>query len=215
MTVEELFRQLSYWELSNLAVAVESTGTIKKEQRNKIICLANEALKHLHARFPLIESDLILPMTGEKLEQILPENALKVEAILNEWGESLLFNTVKVPGSIYICQRTIYVPIKELASSMRLSSQLQAVLQMRHPTLQSITQNSDLEQEITLLPELHAALRAHIAWGVYAGMNTADAAAAANNWRLQYESACNDALSLGLIHSEIRPLQKFEERGWV
>lgn len=212
MTVEELFRQLSYGELSNLAMAVDATGTIKKTQQNRVIHFANEGLRALHTRFPLIETPLLLTLTADtELVVALPDGAIKVLSILTAWGESISFTTVVQPGAFYVTGGEIHVP----AMAVDTGTELQAYLQMRHPTLNPIATDADLAQVITLLPELYKALTSYIAAEMYGTMNTADAAAVAANHRARYEATCLEALSLGLIPSEIRLGQKFEARGWV
>ena len=60
MEVLELFRRLSYGELSNLSLGSEGVGAIKDEERGKLISHTNEALLRLHGRFLLRENILFL-----------------------------------------------------------------------------------------------------------------------------------------------------------
>ena len=214
MTVEELFRQLSYGELSNLSIAVDATGTIKKAQQNRVIHFTNEALRALHARFQLLDSSTLLTIVGEEISYSLPENTLQVLAILTEQGRSLPFTTNVNSQGIYVHTGILYIPVKDLPY-LEQNSQLQILLQLRHPILNPIVEGADLQQEISLLPELHKALTAYIAAEMYGSMNTADAMGIAANHRARYETVCLEALSLGLVPSEIRPNQKFEARGWI
>ena len=62
MNIEDLFRNLSYGELSNLALSVEGSGTIVESARPKIVTYANDALTRLHTRFPLRTKDVLIEM---------------------------------------------------------------------------------------------------------------------------------------------------------
>lgn len=214
MTVEELFRQLSYGELSNLAIAVEATGAIKKTQQNRIIHFANEALMRLHTRFPLSESSVMVTIAGESMQETLPEGTLLVRAILTEQGDSVSFTNMVSPKGIYVQGNVLNIPIKDLLFLAQ-NDQLQVLLQMRHPVLQPIVLDTDLAQDITLLPELHEALTAYIASKLYSTMNSPDSAAAAANYQNRYETVCAEALIHGIVPSELQPSLKFEARGWV
>jgi hypothetical protein len=208
MTVEELFRKLSYGELSNLAIAVDNTGAIKKDKRNQMVFFANEALMRLHLRFPLIMSEKIIEVPLGGHEEPFEPDVLQVLSIMTAWGESLVFGTQPIPGAFYVHNRVLHIPHP-------VGSELQVSFQHRHPELTPIVEDSDLNQEIQLMPELEEALTAYIASKVYAAMNTADAAAAANTYRNRFDGVCSEVVNLGLIPGEYLPQQKFHKRGWV
>ena len=60
MKLPDLYRELSYGELSNLALGVEGSGAIAEEHQPRIVQFANEALLKLYSRFILKESTLII-----------------------------------------------------------------------------------------------------------------------------------------------------------
>lgn len=209
MTVEELFQKLSYGELSNLAAAVDGTGTIKKEQRNRIIHFANEGLKRLHLRFHLRQRDLMI--NTAKTAQIisLDEDVIDIIAILNAYGEPVPFSTNVRPGEFYVQCRKLYVPAE---SEIR---ELMVNFHIRHPVLNPIEKDTDLAQNIRLAPELQPALTAYIAAEMYGAMNSPDAIATAAGLRNKFEGLCVEASNLGVVPSEMRPTSKFDERGFV
>lgn len=207
MIVEELFKQLSYGELSNLAVAVDASGTIKKDQQNRIIHFANEALQKLHARFPLRETQELVSLTGQELEKTLPVDALQITAILTPWGESLPFTTHPVPKSLYVYQGKLHIPA--------MTTELLVIYQHRHPKLAEIVSPDDLAQVIQLPVELSEALTAYIAYKVYAGMNSQDSLNIAATHRARYEQVLADALNQGLLPGELISVQKLDARGFV
>lgn len=222
MTLEDLFRLLSYGELSNLATAVEVTGTIKKEHQNRIVAFANEGLKRLHLRLPLIEEREMLALsTTVDLDHTLPTGTLLVTSLITPYGESLTINTNKVPDTIYVVGGILHVP-KAFGG---LITEVEATYRKRHPELRPVYGNSasdgdtatpdGVAQEITLLPELHEALTAYIAQKVFGGMVSQDAQITAQQLRARYEQIISEVQNQGLLPGELEPMQKLEARGFV
>lgn len=210
LTLNEFFRNLSYGELSNLSIAVESIGTIKKSQQNRIVHYINVGLLALHERFPLIQETLVIPLTpGFGVAQTLPPDTIQVLSIQDPSGKSLDFTTVPRPKGIYIYNQILNVPSQdeELELTVR--------LQKRHPTLEPVIEDADLEQRIQLIPELHKALSAFVASEFYGTMGTQETLALSAQYRNRYEEICAGARNFGTLPSEIFPLDKFEKRGWV
>lgn len=203
MTVEELFRKLSYGELSNHSVSVEGTGTIKKDKRNQILHFVNQGLLELHKKYPLLESSEIVQIPMGGLEITLAPDVLGVLSIMTAWGEPLDIGTEPVPGTIYVFQRKLYIPHP-------VGSELQVVYYHRHPELTSINQESDLEQEINLPHEFHEALTAWVAYKVYGNMLTAESQTASIAHKQRFDQVCLDAWT-----GEVIPDSKFEKRGWT
>lgn len=94
ITLEQLFRQLSFGELSNLAVALDGIGSIKKEQQPRVIFFLNEALERLHLRFALLESGEVLTWTlGQSPNNAPPPIPLPMSpAIPGYWVGTLTGN---------------------------------------------------------------------------------------------------------------------------
>jgi hypothetical protein len=209
MSVQELFRRLAFGELSNMAMAVDTNGTIKKSQQDRIIYFANEGLKNLHLRFILRERGL--EITTSDAEQIiaLDEDVIDVISILTAWGESLTFHTCVRPGEIYVSNRKLVIP------AMNAAHDLQVNYHIRHPVLQPINVPADLDQNIKLAPELQPALTAYIASEMYRSLNSADSLAIASAYRGKYEALCNEAAARGVVSSDMQPMSKFDQRGFV
>lgn len=209
MTLEELFRKLSYGELSNHAWSVEGSGAIRKDRQNQIVHFANEALKKLHARYALRKSDKILTMTGEEVVDPLEPDVITVLSVLTAYGQSLEFGTNPILDTVYVFNRELHV------SAMPVNAEIQVEFQLRHPVLAPIVEPSDLTQEIILVEELHEALTAWIAHKVYGNMNTPEALSASANHRNRYEQVCVEAQQSGVLPDEMLPQNKFEQRGWI
>lgn len=64
MKLNELFRRLSFGELSNLSIADGGEGTLVQSKHPRIIQYTNESLLRLYSRFVLKENDLIIEQVG-------------------------------------------------------------------------------------------------------------------------------------------------------
>ena len=60
MTLDDLFRSLSYGELSNLSMSGEGSGTIVEPKHGQVIQATNDALKDMFSRLVLRESELVI-----------------------------------------------------------------------------------------------------------------------------------------------------------
>lgn len=207
----ELFRQLSYGELSDLEAAVEASGTIRAGKRNQVIHQANEALKRLHKRFELIVDDEVLtvPASSAEFEHVLDPMEIQVISMLVADGSSLTFLTHPVPGKIYLYNRVLSFPPSGW------EYQVQVTYQRRHPELLPISEDSDLEQPISLVTELWPAMRAYIAGEMYGSMNTADAQAQALKFRNRYLEVCAEVEATGAPAQQMLDTQKSVMRGFV
>jgi hypothetical protein len=209
-TLEDLFKQLSYGELSTLAVALDASGAIKKERQNQIVHFANEALRKLHARLPLKEADLTVTLTGEEITHEFDANTLLVMGIISSFGEPLTFETTRIPQRITVTGDPLTIRFPK-----ELTGEVQVIYRNRHPLLNSVTTGEDLTQEIELLPELEPALTSYIASKVFGGMSSQDSMALANNYRMQYEQTIADVLNAGLLPGDVFVNHKLETRGFV
>lgn len=209
-TVNDLFRQLSYGELSDLAAGLDGSGDVVPDRRNQVLHHANEALRNLHQKFELLRSvqDVSVPVSGQPLLVPFPVHALQVVSLLVPGG-SMSFHTVPVPGEVFVFNRRISFP----ATSAEYS--VQVTFQNRHPPLRPINQDSDLEQSIYLSAELWPALRAYIAGEIYGNMNTSDAKSTSREYRGRYVQICAEVEVRGGTPQGMMDDQKFNMRGFV
>lgn len=210
LSVEELFRNLSFGELSNLAAAVEATGTIKKEKQKQVLFFANEGLKLLFTRFSLRELEVMVTMTGEPIEQVLPlVDFIKLISVMTAMGESLTFSDRPVPETLYVQGTTVYIPARPAGS------ELQLIYQARHPVLDDSALPGDLTQEIAIKPELQEALTSYIGYRMYREVRTPEGQASAADHLSRHNQILKDLSDLGVLPGEALPMEKFEARGWV
>lgn len=234
MNVSDLYEELSYGELSSLAMAVDGTGTIQEEKRPQIIRFANDALVLLYTRFILKEKDLLI----EQVEHItnyhlLPEfsectadpedgtnypyikdvpnekflgDVCKILTVHNEHGREMSLNDSEVTDSFFTPQANVLqVP------RPRAGKPLSIVYQAFHPKLPS----DDPEVEIELPLALHNAFRSYIAYKVFSAIGTQESTAKAQEHLGNYEAQCQLATDRDLVNTSVSTTNsRFEKRGW-
>ena len=233
MNIEDLFRNLSLGELSNLALSGEGSGTILENYRQKIILYANDALTRLHTRFPLRTKYVLIEMyahitnyhllprfarnTTPKVETYtyildLPlepfvDEVLQVEWVFDSYGCLLPLNDAGNPCSLFTPQNKVIQIPNPVAGTA-----LNVVYRTKHDELDF----TKLDQPIVLPDTLHSAFTAYIAYKVYSHMNTAEASNKAQEHLAFYESVCAEVQEHDTVNATISTTnQRFESKGWV
>lgn len=233
MTVEELFRQLSFGELSNLSIGSEGAGSIATTHHNRLIHYANQSLYRLYSRFVLKEKDLALtPIEGRTLYPIKLRYAqsnpapiagdpvfildaanpfqgdlIKILAVYAEGPVEFYLNDIDVEESLFTPQPDVLqIPRPKLGQV------LAVVYQAKHPKLPE----DDLTSEIELPEVLHGALLAHIAHQVFSNMNGQENAAKSADHLARYEMVCTEVLERDLVASSVTSsTSKLHDRGFI
>lgn len=234
MTLLDLFRHLSYGELSNLALANDGNGTIREAEQPKIALYANEALLRLYSKFILREKDVLIEMVehitnyhllvrfsqqgydpeGEAFPYILDmnkepfeEDVIKILAVFDSFGDQLPLNDNERCNSVFTPQANVLQVPRPCAGQS-----LGVLYQARHQVLSA----DDLEGEIFLPDILQGALTAYIAYKVFSHMNTQESTAKAQEHYANYESICVDAKENDLVSTSISTTNaRFNKYGWV
>lgn len=231
MTLNDLFAQLSYGELSNLALSNKGNGTIRKEDKPRIVHYANEALTRIYARFILSEKDLLLAlhtsitnyhfdssyaMSNEcaKLAYIMDlpnepfqNDVLKVLSVHDQAGYKVPLNDAEQLRSVYTPRPTVLqVPHAE-------SGKILSVLYQANHLKLSVDYP---DQEIYIPDVLASALRCYIAYLTYSHMSTRTSVATAQENLALYSLICDDADENDLVNSSISTTNtRFELNGWT
>lgn len=237
--LSELYADLSFEELSNLALSVEGGGTIKEDSRNKIVGYLNDGLLRLYSRFVLKEADVIIQLYSHitnyhllrkyALSQQEPEaegyfyirdligepfeeDVIKILEVRSSHGFKYQLNDLNCHTSLFTPQANV-LQVPEPISG----SQLSIVYQAKHKKL-TIDDADDIENGTTIeVPDvLYGALKAWIAYKVFSHMNTQESTAKAQEHLANYESICMDAIEHDLVNSSVASTNtKFEQRGFV
>lgn len=234
MNVQELFRRLSYGELSNISLGSEGTGTIPEAKRAQVVHYANESLLRLYSRFVLRENDLILqthefitsyhfqPRFAVTNTEPCPGTTLY---IIDHEGDPFQDDLIKVmtvtdmnncpyPLNDREDCRSLFTPQPNVLQVPNpIQDQILAVgYQARHPLLSY----TDLEACIELPSVLEGALTAHIAHMAYSNMNGQENSAKASEHLAKYEMICGEVVERDLVSSSSSTTNsKFHERGFV
>lgn len=234
MNVTELFRQLSYGELSNLSIASEGTGTIVEAKRPQIIAHVNEALLRLYTRFVLKENDLIIRMSDgitnyyfmsrfaatntdpepgttlyiqDTTGDPFQDDLIKVMSVWDADANPYPLNDVDDAGSLFTPQpNLLQVPTPTEGKV------LNVLYQARH----AILPYDDMEACIEIPAVLEGALRAYVAHLVYKGMNGQENMAIAQSHLDTYNGVCGEITDRDMVNSSVsNTATKFVSRGFV
>lgn len=234
MKLPDLYRELSYGELSNLALGVEGTGAISEEHQPRIVQFANEALLKLYSRFILKESTVIISAyehithyhllkrftasrvaeTGEQYPYIqdiynerFHEDVIKILAVYNDQGIDYPLNDLEDRRSLFTpTSNSLQIPQAKTGVFYNV------IYQAKHSPLEF----NDEEEEIILPDVLIPALRAYIAYLVLSPMNTQDSTTKAQEHLNNYMMICEEAIQQDLVNTSISQTNtRFAKRGWI
>lgn len=237
MNVLELFRKLSFGELSNIAIGNDGDGTIKDGAKAKIIMHANTGLERLYSRFILSEKSLLLTCLSHvatyhlhpihALSQASEENTNDiylvdspddpfigdVVRVIEAWDNTqqpMPINKANNPRSIFTPKfDTVQVPVPMLDQVIALN------YQAYHPQL--LDEGDGFEEQEILLPRfLESALTSFIGHKVYADLGTQEAMGRSQALLNTFEALCRDAEEKDLVsNSRSTGGTLFEQNGWI
>jgi hypothetical protein len=238
ITVEELFRTLSYGPLSNLALSNDGNGEIRDNKQAEILGYVNSGLLRLHSKFLVREQELILRLisgktnyvidrkfsqSGHKLGSLDPiyimdilnpyqSDWIKALGVTDQRGCDLKLNDTENPCSIFT-PRPSLVQVPRGLDGHSLSINYQA----KHPTLVHKEDGSiDLSQEIDLPEAFHEPLLSFVASKVFSHMNTNESTMKSQEHYAQFNMLCNEIVDNDLVGSTISITNtNFERKGWV
>lgn len=235
MKIVDLFRRLSYGELSNLAVSDSGSGTIKTEKHPQMIQYMNAGLLALYSRFVLSEKSLLI----EQVENITnyhlkPEYArssnsdkphkyirdfpgspfqgdvIKILEVYDEFQVRLPLNDQDNPYSLFTPRpSTLQIP------APRAGRPLWITYQACHRVL---TDSGDeaINQLIDLPFTLETALQNYVAYKTYSHMNGADNVVKGQEYLAAYEAICGEILDRDLVSQSFHTSHdKLDQRGFV
>jgi hypothetical protein len=234
MLLEDLYRRLSYGELSNLALSSEGSGSILEGAQPRIVVYAEEALVRLYSTFILKTKSVILTpldhithyhlkkrfafsqrnVSNEDFYYIqdlddepFAEDVIKVLEVFDEVGNEVPLNDAEQPLSVFTPQ-ALMLQVPTAWNGQVLSLLYQA----SHPKLDARNPRSIIE-----LPDvLDGALTAFIAHKVHSHMNTMESSAKAQEHLSTFTGICTDVVDKDLVATSIlRSNSRFHKRGWI
>ena len=233
MNLTELFRRLSYGELSNLSIGGEGSGSIPEAARPKLVSYLNTALLRVYSKFVLKESSLVIEcqewitnyhltgkfaLTAKPIDGItryiqdhagdpFQDDVIKVLDVLNQEGERVGLNDNKTVRSVFTPQPNVLQVPQPVQGYV-----LSVLYQARHVPISY----TDMEACIEIPAVLEEALQMFMAHLVFFHMNGQDNGIKAAGYMKNYEISCATITDRDLVNSSVSETSsKFNERGFV
>lgn len=239
MLLSELFKRLSYGELSNLAVSQEGSGVITPAKVPQLVSYTNEALLRLYSRFLLRERSVVIeqvaqitsyelkaknaerhepparyPFIKDALGEPFEDDVLKILEAHDSFGREFVLNDASRSDSLF----TPFPNVLQVPKPVD-GAAISILYQARHPVLADVVGpgvTSVLAQEVDIPPTLEGALQAMIAAMVFSHMNGQENVAKSQEFLSWAEVVCNEVEQKDLVsQSNSTSKHKFEQRGFV
>ena len=238
-TLKDIFEQLTYGELSNLAVGnlvsddPESAPDPKDYAR--IMAHINLGLKALYTRFWLSSKEVIIQLydhiqiytldrkyavtnnlSMEKWKYIIDsvyepflDDVLKIEQVFDEGGRGLFLNDLTEPWSVFT---PAYNQVR-ITYPMWCNS-LVVHYRASHPTLKYEPGMDPASIEVLLPEAMLEPLLFYVAHRAFGSLNV-DQNAESNNYLQKYEQSCQRLMQLGLYITPNYGNERLDQKGWV
>lgn len=234
MNLNELYRRLSFGELSNLSISSEGSGSIINDKQPTVVLLANEGLQELSKRFVLRDKLLLVEqqegLTNYRLEPMYSVQNSETSGVGHPYivdSEDEPFNdaVLKILHVYDSCGREL--PINDRDNFWSVFTPQNNVLQVPNPqaglplsvnyqTFVKPILGVDLEETIDIPMVLEKALTSYIAGHILGNMNTQESNAKSQEHLLRFEAICAEAEDKDLLSiSSSSTNTKFQKRGWV
>lgn len=239
MDINELFRQLSVLELSNLAASSDldsgdSAGTISSANQQKVVLAANDGLMKLYTRFLIKTGDLVIKQQEGQMTYPLRSKRVAVSQEAAYPGATWAFfiqDSAEAPFQedvikileVYDGCEVVLDDLENCASWFRpqadvlqipnpVADKLASVMyQAAHPVLGY----SDLTQELEIPDCLLPGLRAFIAASVFTAIGGQENMARGAGYLESFETICLEAQAMNLVTTpDTLTNTRFAKRGW-
>jgi len=238
MKVIELFRQLSYGELSNLSISDSGSGLIIEEKHPQLIHYINDGLLALHTKFILSEktlmveqvahitnyhmrrrytetsgSDVDWPYIKDLPDEPFNEDLIKILEVYRADGMKFPLNDTADPCSLFTPQPNILQIPYPVAGV-----EIAIVYQAHHPKLDDRIDGPDMlvDQLIEIPIYLENALQLFVAGKVFSHMNGQENIMKSQEYQMGYEADCANVEKNDLVNQTTSiSHHKLEQRGFV
>lgn len=234
MLLEDLYRRLSYGELSNLALSNDGNGMIAEEAQPRIVIYANEALMRLHTKF-VLKNNVVLITTMSHITTYplrkrfaysqrntstepfyfiqdldndpFEEDVIKILDVYDMQGNHIPLNDPELYNSVFTPQATtLQVPASYETAELSL------MYQAKHAHLHWQEPHALIDIPDVLIE----ALTAYIAYKVFSHMNTMEASSKAQEHLSVFNGICGEVVDNDLVSTSIlQTNNRFAKRGWI
>lgn len=226
MTLQEVFDQLTYGELSQLSIGGAEGGGITEANWGKIIAHINLGLTALYKRFPLKEDRVSVPLVPGTLAYstlTIAPSLLKIERVLTDDGFELALNDAADMYSVTTpSASTMLVPADIVNQSVDLPDQykttgLMVVYRANHPKIVKSLGYFDPARVKLQLPDTHLEpLLLYVASRVHTPMGTGQfEGQIGNNYYGKYEASCQLIETSNLKVDQGSQSTRLRDNGWV
>lgn len=232
MNLNQLLKELSYSEFSNLAVGEEGSGEISEKRLPSVVTAINGALLRIYSKFLQFHKVVVIKKLADKTEYVISSaNSVTGGAsdpfVMDE-GSPFTDDIIKITGISYKdpatnefldvdkrfrakpitvnVPRTVILPVEVPVDEL-----LYVKYRASHPTIV-------LEDDtfIEAPPSAFEAIKAYVAYKEYAAMNTETSVAKGQEYLALFNSLCNELVDRDTIGvTEDNHDNRFENRGFV
>lgn len=238
MLVRELFTQLSYGELNNLAMSSKGDGTINDKHHGRIISFINSGMQQLYQRFVIRENTVlinqvehisvyhlskrfalssgseelvkyIVDLDGEPFDE---DEVIRVLEVADSLGRARPLNQPDKPLSVYLpSPLRVQVPFPVANQGLYVTYQAKA-LPLGHS---GMAKDEYLNQVIDIPAMFHEALQNYIASQVYLFMNGQENRLYGQEYFSKFELLVDQIKEDNLVnYTPDAPSTKFYDRGF-
>ncbi len=223
MQLSEIFKQLTYGELSQLSIGGAEAGQISEANYQAVIAHIQMGLIALHKRFPLREGRMTVPLEHGKVTYPLTGDILKIERVYTDKGWELGLNDESDP---YACStpssQMLRIPASIASGNIDVpdhfkTATLEVVYRENHPAIGASEWGIDDPDDITVdLPYSHLEpLLLFIASRVHTPTSMTNETNMGNTYAAKYEAACQEIETRNLRVDNFSQPDKILRNGWV
>lgn len=223
MKLAEVFSQLAYGELSQLAIGKNSEGEIDENVYPIVVAHINLGLNALYRRFFLKEGRLTFPLTKDRnIYKLGVTDLNKIEQVLTDLNTSLSINNETDKYSCFTpSMDTLRVPQAIVDNGPDLEEKyrtenLLVVYRAKHPKIELVNGYINPEVVDLELPDSHLeALLYFVASRVNNPIGMVNEFNAGNNWASKYEMECQKLENYNLQIDTGTAHTRLSNNGWV
>lgn len=233
MNTKGLLAQLSYGELSGLALGNEGDGTIRKRDMGKVITFINDGLQDLYNKFLVKESVVSLqlldyvttyhlvprfavsnaPQPDVPVPYIIDNNRAKfkgdvgkIYAVYDTAGKERPINDETSLDSVFIRGKdSITVPVPDG----------KLVLFIHYQTTHPQITMDNLDEELDIPDKLVPALRSYVAHKLFLSIGSADSLHKAQEYQGQYIFQTQALVGTDALAESRFKINTFSKGGWI